>query len=224
MVNANPITRKKPSNKLPVFWILFLSSLIVFSVILLIQPEREAIDPKHLPWNAHFDERGKLHALGLTVHESTLADAMNVYGKDVEVKLFSNKDESNKSLEAYFPVIYIGSIKAALTLRLDASKAHINQAYTNGKKITPTTTGELEVELYTADIASFFNTPISSLTLIPRNNLTERAIDKRFGTPDRKEIQSDTLPHWFFDHLGLELILDKEGPEALQYTAPKPKS
>ena len=221
MVSSNPAANKKQSKKLPVFWILFLTSIIGFSLILFIQPEREAIDQKHLPWNAHFDEQGNLHALGLTIHESTLADAMSLYGKDVEVKLFSNKDESNKSLEAYFPVIYIGSIKAALTLRLDASEEHLKQVYSNGKKVTPTTTGELEVELYTSDIASFFNTPISSLALIPRNNLTERAIDKRFGAPDRKEIQSDTLPHWFFDRLGLELILDDEGPEALQYTAPK---
>ena len=221
MVNSKPVATKKQSKKLPVFWILFSSSIVVFSLILLIQPERELVDQKHLPWNAHFDEQGKLHALGLTVHESTLADAMTLYGKDVEVKVFSDKDESNKSLEAYFPVIYIGSIKAALALRIDASEDQINQAYSNGKKVTPTTTGELEVELYTSDIASFFNTPISSLALIPRKNLTERAIDKRFGVPDRKEVQSDKLPHWFFDHLGLELILDQEGPEALQYTAPK---
>ena len=220
MVNSKPAT-KKQSKKLPVFWILFLSSIIVFSLILIIQPERELVDQKHLPWNAHFDEQGKLHALGLTVHESTLADAMALYGKDVEVKVFSGKDESDKTLEAYFPVIYIGSIKAALALRIDASEEQINKVYSNGKKVTPTTTGELEVELYTSDIASFFNTPVSSLALIPRKNLTERAIDKRFGAPDRKEIQSDNLPHWFFDRLGLELILDQEGPEALQYTAPK---
>lgn len=221
MVHAKSVTTKKQPKKLPVFWILFLSSLIVFSLILFIQPERELVDQKHLPWNASFDEQGKLHALGLTVHESTLADAMTLYGKDVEVKVFSGKDESNKALEAYFPVIYIGSIKAALALRIDASEEQINKVYNNGKKVTPTTTGELEIELYTSDIAGFFNTPISSLTLIPRKNLTERAIDKRFGNPDRKEIQTDKLPHWFFDRLGLELILDQEGPEALQYTAPK---
>jgi len=215
--------KPKPKN-LPVFWILIFFSVIGFGLILLIQPDREPVNQEHLPWNAHFDKEGKLHALGLTIHESTLEDAMALYGKDVEVKMFSKLDESNKSLEAYFPVIYIGSIKAALTLKLAATQEQLNTTYENGKKITMTTSGEREIELYTSDITKFFNTPISSLALIPRNNLTDRAIAKRFGEPDKKEIQSDGLPHWFFNDLGLELILDQEGPEALQYTtsiAPK---
>ncbi|MDX1352271.1 MAG: hypothetical protein R3254_04610 [Thiomicrorhabdus sp.] len=215
----NTHSKAKPAKKsLPVFWILILVSTIGFGLMLFIQPDREPINPKHLPWNAHYDSQGKLHALGLTIHESTLEDAMALYGKDVEVKIFSKMDESEKSLEAYFPVIYIGSIKAALTLKLEASEEQLNLAYDNGKKITMTTSGEREVELYSSEIAKFFNTPISSLALIPRNNLTDRAIAKRFGEPDKKEVQSDGLPHWFFNSLGLELILDKEGPEALQYT------
>lgn len=210
---------KNNSRKLPVFWILFFISAIGFSLMLLIQPDREPVEASHLPWNSSFDEQGNLHALGLVIHKSTLSDAMALYGKDVEVKLFSNKDESNKSLEAYFPVIYIGSIKAALTLKLEASEEELETAYSKGKKTSLTTSGEREVELYTSEITKFFNTAISSMALIPRNNLTERAIDKRFGEPDRKEVQSDGLPHWFFDKLGLELIIDAEGPEALQYTA-----
>jgi len=209
---------KTKKRDLPVFWILIIFSVVTFALMLFFQPDRDPINEDLLPWNAHYDNSGKLHALGLTVHESTLKDAMNIYGKDVEVKLFSKMDETHKSLEAYFPVIYIGSIKAALTLRLEATQAQLDHAFDNGKTITVTTTGEREVDLYNADITTFFNTPISSLALIPRNNLTERGISLRFGEPDRKEVQSDGLPHWFFDKLGLELILDKEGPEALQYT------
>ncbi|HHT00423.1 MAG TPA: hypothetical protein ENK73_06150 [Thiomicrospira sp.] len=220
MSNTKTTTKKRKSRNLPVFWILFIGSILGFSLLLLIQPEREAIDQSQLPWNASFDDKGKLHALGLTVHESTLKDAMNLYGKDVEVKIFSKMDETNKSLEAYFPVIYIGSIKAALALKLDAPDVEIDKAFNNGKKMSLTTSGEREVELYNYDIATFFDTPVSSFTLVPRNNLTERAISIRFGEPDRKEVQSDGLPHWFFNRLGLEMILDKEGPEALQYTAP----
>lgn len=219
-MRANKSNRKK-TRKFPVFWSLFIGSIAVFAVLLLIQPEREVVNPEQLPWNAHIDESGKLHALGLTLHESSLKDAMALYGKDVEVKIFSEKDESNKSLEAYFPVMYIGSIKAALALRIDASETQIEAAYSNGKKTSVTTSGGREVELYTSDVARFFDSPISSITLIPRKNLTERAIDKRFGTPDKKEIQSDGLPHWFFNKLGLELIIDQEGPEALQYAVSK---
>ncbi len=214
------MTYKQPNKKkpLPMFWLVLIGSIIGLLIILNFQPDREAIDNSHLPWNAQFDKSGKLHALGLTVHESTLADAMTLYGKDVEVKIFSDFDESNKSLEAYFPVMYIGSIKAALALRLEVSQAELDAAYEMGKTITTNTSGIREVELYSSEVEKLFPKKITSLTLIPRNHLTERAISMRFGEPDHKEIQSDNLPHWFFNKRGLEMIIDQEGPEALQYT------
>lgn len=201
------------------FWLVLIGSIFGFLLILLFQPERDVIDNRHLPWNAQFDKSGKLHALGLTIDESTLADAMTLYGKDVEVKIFSDIDESNKSLEAYFPVMYIGSIKAALAVRLEVSQTELDAAYEMGKKITTTTSGTREIELYSSEVEKLLSKKITSLTLVPRNHLTERAISMRFGEPDHKEMQSDNLPHWFFDKLGLEMIIDQEGPEALQYTA-----
>lgn len=213
------ISRKK---SLPIFWLVLIGSILGFLLILIFQPDRQAIDNSHLPWNATFDDAGKLHALGLTIHESTLADAMTLYGKDIEVKIFSDKDESNKSLEAYFPVMYIGSIKAALAVKLEVTQEELNAAYEMGKTITTNTSGIREIELYSSEIEKLLPKRITSLTLVPRNHLTERAISMRFGEPDRKEIQSDTLPHWFFDKRGLEMIIDQEGPEALQYTA-RPK-
>ena len=215
------MTSKQKTNKksLPMFWLVLIGSIFGFLLILLFQPERDAIDNTHLPWNAQFDKSGKLHALGLTINESTLANAMTLYGKDVEVKIFSDIDESHKSLEAYFPVMYIGSIKAALAVRLEVSQAELDAAYEMGKKITTTTSGTREIELYSSEVEKLLSKKITSLTLVPRNHLTERAISMRFGEPDHKEIQSDNLPHWFFDKLGLEMIIDQEGPEALQYAA-----
>lgn len=212
--------KKQPNKKraLPVFWLVLIGSIFGFLLILLFQPTREAIDDSHLPWNAQFDDSGKLHALGLTVHHSTLQDAMTLYGKDVEVKMFSALDESNKSLEAYFPVMYIGSIKAALALKLEASQTELDAIYELGKNVTINTTGTREIELYSFEVGKLLSKKISSVTLVPRNHLTERAIQMRFGEPDRKELQSDNLPHWFFDALGLEMIIDESGPEALQYT------
>ncbi len=212
---SKQIDKKK---SLPMFWLVLGGSILGLLVILLFQPDRQAIDRSHLPWNAQFDESGKLHALGLTIHESSLADAMALYGKDVEIKIFSDKDESNKSLEAYFPVMYIGSIKAALAVKLEITQQELNAAYAMGKTITTNASGTREVELYNSEIEKLLSKSITSLTLVPRNHLTDRAISKRFGEPDHKEIQSDHLPHWFFDKLGLEMIIDQEGPEALQYT------
>jgi hypothetical protein len=203
--------------QMPMSLQVLLASIILFILILLLPPKRDQINGQHLPWNAQFNEQGQLQALGLTIHKSTVVDAMKLYGKDVEIKIFSHKDESNKSIEAYFPVIYIGSIKAALALKIDAPEAMLEDAYTKGKKTVINTTGKREVELFNQDQTAFMQMPISSATLLPRKHLTDRAIEMRFGQADRIEVQSDNLEHRFYEQLGLELIIDPEGPEALQF-------
>lgn len=214
-MSEQPKHKKRP---LPMFWLVFISSIAIYALMLIFQPSREAVEDQNLPWNAHFNNQGQLETLGLTIGESTVNDAIELYGKDVEVKLFSDLDESNKSVEAYFPVMYIGSIKAALALGIIASEEQKQKAFENGKKIVMSSTGGREVELYNADKITFMDLPVSSVTLLPRKHLTKRAIEMRFGKPDHKETQSDGLEHWFFKDLGLELIIDPEGPEALQYT------
>lgn len=210
--------KKKKKLKLSPFWLILIGSLLVLTTLILIPPEHEAIDPSQLPWNSHYDQDGQLNALGLTIMESSLNDAMKLYGKDVEIKIFSEKDESNKSIEAYFPVIYIGSIKAAIALKIELTQEELDEAYSAGKTTTVTPTGGREVKLYSSDVAKYMDHKLSSITLLPRKHLTERAIATRFGEPDKKEIQSDNLPHWFFYNKGLELIIDEEGPEALQFS------
>ncbi|WP_127469994.1 hypothetical protein [Thiomicrorhabdus aquaedulcis] len=74
------------------------------------------------------------------------------------------------------------------------------------------------MELSNVDTFGFLDSTFLSVTLIPQKHLSERAIDMRFGQPDRIEVLSDNLPHWYYEKLGLELIVDQEGPEALQYS------
>lgn len=211
-------TKKIKKNKISTFWLILIGSILVLTLLILIQPEREKVDPNHLPWNAHYDNTGQLHALGLVLNKSTLKDAMDLYGKDVEVKIFSDNNNENKSIEAYFPVIYIGAIKAALALKIELSPEELEQAYNDGKSIKTNPSGTREISLYTATITKFFDHPLSSITLLPRKHLTEQSIQKRFGEADKKEVQSDKLAHWFFYEKGLEMIIDDEGPEALQYS------
>lgn len=206
--------------EIPPFLIVLIGAVLLYGVFLVLQPERSEVAEERLPWNAQFDQQGQLHALGITLNQTTLRQAMDIYGKDVEIRLFTDHDGGNKSAEAYFPVIYIGSIKAAIAVKLKVSPEELEEVYNRGTKISPTTSGAKEIKLSSQDNLDFLDKIISSVTLIPRKDLDQRAIDLRFGEPDRKETQSDKLEHWFFDRMGLELIIDPEGPEALQYSQP----
>jgi len=197
--------------------IVFVGSIILLGLFVLIQPERESIDQTSLPWNAYFDEQGELHALGITLNQTTLREAMALYGKDVEIRIFTDQDGSNKTAEAYFPTMYIGSIKAAAAVNLVVPADELEAVYNRGAKISPTTSGGREVKLNSQDNLDFLDRTIESITLIPRKNLDQRAIEMRFGEPDRREMQEDGLERLFFNQIGLEMIIDPDGPEALQY-------
>lgn len=201
-------------------FIVFFGSVALLVLFVLFQPEREEIDPKALPWNAQFNQDGKLETLGITLNETLLREAMLVYGKDVEIRLFTDRDGSNKTAEAYFPTMYIGSIKAAAAVTLNIPDDRLETVYNRGAKISPTTSGGKEIKLSSDDNLAFLDLSISSITLLPRKNLTERSIDLRFGPAARSEVQEDGLERRFYPELGLELIIDPDGPEALQYSMP----
>ncbi len=197
--------------------IVLIGSLVLLGLFVFIQPDREGVDQSSLPWNAHYDDQGQLHALGIVLNQTTLREAMELYGKDVEIKLFTDQDGSNKTAEAYFPGMYIGSIKAAVAITLKVPAEELETVYNRGAKISPTTSGGREIKLSSQDNLDFLDKTIESITLIPRKNLTERAIEMRFGQPERRATQDDGLERLYYPQLGLEMIFDPDGPEALQY-------
>ena len=196
----------------------FVGSFVLLGLFVLVQPERESVDPSSLPWNAYFDEQGQLHTLGIILNKTTLREAMEIYGKDVEIKLFTDQDGSNKKAEAYFTVMYIGSIKSAAAVNLKVSDEELEAVYNRGAKISPITSGGREVKLSSEDNLNFLEKTIESITLIPRKNLDARSIEMRFGEPDSRFFGEDGLERLHFKKLGLEMIVDPDGPEALQYT------
>lgn len=203
--------------QIPVSLLVLLIGVIITAILMMIPPNREEIPENQLPWNSAFDEHGSLHALGLTLNQSTPNDARILFGADLEIKLFSKKDESEKTAEVYFPSISIGTIRGAIALNLKVDDNQLNTMYTRGVQTTVTQVGNRQVTPNSDDTFALLTKPIALITLVPRKNLTERTLEMRFGKPDRKEKQSDGLNHWFYKSKGLEILLDPKGPDALQY-------
>lgn len=210
------MAQKKP---LPAYLTVLIFGAILVGIFLLILPTKDPITTESFPWNAHFDEQNQLHALGMILNKTTVDEAKALYSKHAEVKIFSQKDESEKTLEVYLPSLFIGSIEGAILLKVNISPEELNQAYNRGAATTVNQAGNREVKLADEDLATLGNRTFSTLTLIAKKNLTERAIEARFGTPERVEVQSDNIKHLFYPQKGLELLFDPEGPEALQFTA-----
>lgn len=202
---------------LPVYLWVLIGGILLFGLLYLISPQRGEVNPEQLPWNASVNAQGQVTALGLTLNHTSLAEAKQLYGQDTETKIFSQKDESLKSLEVYFPSVYIGSIHGALVLKMNVPPLELEQMYTRGSGTTVNQAGNREVTISSGDSITMNPRTFSSLTLVPRKDLPERAIRLRFGEPERIEKQDDGLNHWFYPKMGLEILENPEGGDALQY-------
>lgn len=198
--------------KLPVSLQLLLASIaLIAGGILLMPPEEHPYKPEELPWNSQVDADGHVHALGLTIGQSTLADAMARYGNDVEVKLFTDAKLTPTSVEAYFPAIYIGAIKSPMILRLKVDYQRMQALMNEAPGVRATPTGNKEVLLSDFQARSLLNTPIEAITLVVKKHLPEEALIKRFGEPVEKVTAPDKTIRWRYPQKGLEVIIDPEG-------------
>jgi hypothetical protein len=206
-------------SKLPVFAQVLLGAIaLTIGGILLLPGDEHPYQNDQLPWNSHVDQKGQVHALGLTIGQSTLADAMARYGKDVEIKLFTDAELNPTSVEAYFPTIYIGAIKSPLILRLKVDYARMQALMNEAPGVRATPTGNKEVLLSDFQARSLLNTPIEAMTLVVKKHLPEQALIKRFGEPLEKITAADKTIRWRYPHKGLEIIIDPEGgPTVLEW-------
>ena len=63
--------------------------------------------------------------------------------------------------------------------------------------------------------------PIRAISVIPTVNLDEATIVQRFGEPGERIVVSEKRTHLLYPKLGLDVVVDKDGKELLQYVAPQ---
>lgn len=202
---------------LPISLWVFLAGIGLTALLLLLVPSEQEIDQNLLPWNSHYTADNHLQALGLTLNNSTVADAEKLFGKDVEVQIFSKKDESNKTAEVFFPYISVAAITGSLTLSLNVPGQVLDEMYSRGVKTTVNSLGNRQVTPVKGDAQKLLGYTIRNVTLAPKNKLTERGIRLRFGEPDRMTVNADGSTRWVYRNKGVEVIFNPDGPDALQY-------
>ncbi len=207
---------KKAKSFSAVGWVI-LAGIVLTVVMMFLPREKEVIDPSILPWNSVVNAQGQVEALGLTLDKSTPKDALKEFGYDYEVQVFTDKKANDKSAEFYFPTMTLARLRGVVTLVLDVPSDELDEMYNRGVKITVNTVGNRQVTLLDKDAVSLMDKKIHSMTFVPKNNLTPEMVEFRFGKPASKKVGSDGLARWAYPKKGLEIILNPEGPEVLQY-------
>lgn len=187
------------------------------------KPTTEASAGAGLPWQIEVRPGGSSQVMGLTLSTgpdaSTLADVRRLFGVDAQIAVIAAPGEAG-SLEAFVDPAQIGFIsgKLVVTARLDA--ATLQGLRERAIKSDFMESATRKYTLAPADEALALKAPIASLSFIPQAGLDASAILARFGQPARRVHSNGHLEHFLYPDKGLDVVLDTEGKELLQYVPP----
>lgn len=173
-----------------------------------------------LPWQIEVDANGNSRVFGLTLGHSTLDEARERFGPDLAIAIVTAPGEKG-ALEAYLGSAQLGFVTGKLVLTVALADDVLAGMRDRAVKTEYMESTTRKATLSAADLATALTQPIDSIVFIPSVNLDEAAIQARFGQPAERIATNAHQTHLLFPDKGLDLIVDSEGKEILQYVAPR---
>lgn len=204
---------------------LFVAFLVFLALLLpffLPAPGRHpGADPeRNLPWQIETDGRGGSTVFGLRPGESSLVDARAQLGTEMEVAIIAAPGETG-SLEAYAEQVPLGFVLGRVIVTVDMPPetiAAMRERAIKSKHMESTTR---KITLRPDDLAAAERAPIRAISVIPTVNLDEATVIQRFGQPEERLAVSEKRVHLLYPSKGVDVVLDSDGKELLQYVAPR---
>ena len=204
----------------------FALSLVALIVLALVLPffipgsgKQEGVDPNsNLPWQISVDGQGGSRVFGLQPGVSTLGDVRRRLGDEIEVAIIAGPEELG-SLEGYYAQLPLGFVLAKMVVTVDADNATISAMRERAVKAKHMESTTRRITLNPDDLKAAESMPISAISVIPTVNLDEATIVQRFGEPGERIAVSDKRTHLLYPKLGLDVVVDRDGKELLQYVA-----
>jgi len=203
----------------------FLPVLLILVIVLLIYPFIGVDDSGKtritgLPWQIELLEDGTTRVFGITPGKSTLADAVDSLGVDHELGIVTSEDSRN--LEMYFGHYRAGLMSAKIVLGAAASEQDLDGWMQRSVDFDHMRTGKAKKHfLNKTDLEQAMASVIRVITFIPAVNLDDEIIRQRFGEPSQVVQHATGSAHYLYPEKGLDLVLNAEGKEVLQYIAPQ---
>ena len=168
-----------------------------------------------LPWQIDLLPGGDTRVFGITPGRTTLGEAIELLGHDLDLAIIAAPHETG-ALEAYYSQYSAGPITGKLILVLDIAPDMLavmrEHSYQDG--------GTRRYHLHPDDLPVAYRAPVRIITFLPSFNLDKEIVQARFGTP-AEIIQAHTeQQHLLYPDRGLDLILNEDGKEVLQYLPP----
>ncbi|WP_456373597.1 hypothetical protein [Thiolapillus sp.] len=176
---------------------------------------------ENLPWLIEVFDDGSSKVFGVHLGESTLDQVEQQFQEPAEVSMFAT-DAGERAVEAFFNSVTLSGLKAKVVATLDFSETELQAMYDRGERISTLAEGKRKISLSGADMQTTRHTPVVALTYLPRVDLEESVVVKRFGEPAEKIVETGgRKEHWLYPDKGLDVVMDKEAKEVLQYVSPR---
>lgn len=195
-------------------------AIILLPMLFVPAPEELAQQQSRLPWNIEVLPDGNSRALGLTLNRSTLAEAKVAFGPDIDIAIVAEPGETG-SLEAYVASARLGFVTGKLVMTLAADDDQIAGMRQRAIKTEYMQSTTRKSTLQAADLQAAMQLPVTAINFVPSAHLDEETIIERFGPPATRVPVNAQQTHLLYPDKGLDIVLDKEGKEVLQYVAPR---
>ena len=182
------------------------------------KPPPAAIE--NLPWQIEILADGGSRVFGLELGLSTLGDARQRFGQDMQLAVVASPGESG-ALEAYYIRFTAGVLSGKMILVGMLDQVGVEQMRKHALKAEFMDSSTRKFVLHPDDLALAYQAPIGSITFIADAHFDAATAVKRFGEPEVRIRSSETVEHFLYPQKGLDLQLDAQGKEVLQYVAPR---
>jgi hypothetical protein len=78
-----------------------------------------------------------------------------------------------------------------------------------------------KITLSADDLAAAALLPVKAISVIPTVNIDEATVIQRFGQPGERVVVSEKRVHLLYPQQGLDVVVDGDSKELLQYVAPR---
>lgn len=193
------------------------------AVFVLLRPQdgpSPARAPHGLPWQIEVLPDGGSRVFGLQLARSTLDDARARFGDGMKLGVVAAQGEPG-ALEAYYDSVSAGVILGRMVLVARADAATLNGMRERSRDRTHMNGTTFRYVLTHDDVLEALRLPIAAITFIPAADLDAETVRKRFGEPVERLRIDAQVEHLLYPARGLDVLVDGDGKEVLQYVAPR---
>lgn len=221
MAQSRSFDVNQNSMKFALYLIAFVLAAMIIPFFFPIAGKYEGVDPNsNLPWQIELDGQGGSSVFGIKPGVSTLGDVRQKLGAEIDVAIIAEPGEAG-AIEGYYTQVPLGFVLAKLVVTVDASKEVISAMRERALKAKHMESTTRKITLHPDDLAIAEGLPIKAISVIPSVNLDETTIVQRFGQPGERLVVSEKRVHLLYPQKGLDILVDGEGKELLQYVAPR---